>query len=226
MSPARSDSTPSRSRSASSSLRSASAARLPNSLSSIARQPFQGVARQPEGLPLRQHPGTEAAVEFDGWRVPLEHLPVQPPALLPHGDPRQLDEQALSDALASEPGADEEVLQVHPPAAQPGGVGVEIEGEAGRRELPLRHQAEVPGRGAEPVRQEVLLGGHHRMWLLLVLRELANELEDLGHVSRLRLPDDEHERGTYTRQRVLAHRELQRPLLWTRSEEHTSELQS
>jgi len=88
-------------------------------------------------------------------------------------------------------------------------------GESGRRELPLRHQAEVPGRGAEPVRQEVLLGGHHRVWLLLVLRQLANELEDLGHVSRLRLPDDEHERGTYTRRRVPAHRELQRPLLRT-----------
>src|SRR5947208_13641437 len=164
MSAARSDSTPSTSRSASSSFRNVSAARRPNSFSSIARQPFQGVAGQPERLPVGQHLRTEAAVEVDRRRVPVQHLPVHPAALLPHRDPRQLDQQGLPDTLPAEVGRDEEILEVDSPAPDPGRVGVEIEGEARRRSVPFRHQAEVTRLLAEAVPEEVLLRRHHLLW--------------------------------------------------------------
>src|SRR5207302_4466795 len=130
MSPARSDSTPSRSRSASSSLLSASPARRPNSFSSIARQPFQGLASEAERLPLGKHLCSEAAVELDGRRVPVQHLPVHPAALLAHRDPSQLNEQGPADSSAPQVRRHVEVLEVEPPAFDPGWVGGEIEGES------------------------------------------------------------------------------------------------
>src|SRR5207302_8740951 len=144
MSPARSDSTPSRSRSASSSLLSASAARRPNSFSSIARQPFQGLAGEAERLPLRKHLRAEAAVELDGRRVPVKHLPVHPTALLAHRDPGQLDEQGPADSSAPQTGRDVEILEADSPASDPGRVGVEIEGECCRCTVPVGNQAEIP----------------------------------------------------------------------------------
>src|SRR5438270_1454039 len=144
MSPARSDSTPSRSRRASSSLRRASPAGRPKSLSSIACPPFQRLAGEAECLPLRKHPRSEAAVELEGGCVPVQYLPVHPAAFLAHRDPGQFDEQGPADSSAPQARRHVQILEIHPPASQPGRVGVEIEGGSRRCALPVRHQAEVP----------------------------------------------------------------------------------
>jgi hypothetical protein len=77
---------------------------------------------------LRPH----GAIEVDGGSVPVEHLPLQAPAVLLDGDGRYLLEQRLADSQAAKFRLNEEILEVEPRAAEPCGVVEEVEREAGR----------------------------------------------------------------------------------------------
>jgi len=102
------------------------------------RQPADGRPREPENGPLVQGDRAQAPVKLDGGRVPIEHGPFHPGAAALRGGARQFAQQRLADAAAAHRGADEQVLQVQPPPALPGGEVVKEEGQSGGLAVDLR----------------------------------------------------------------------------------------
>src|SRR5437879_11043312 len=101
-------------------------------------------------------------------------------------------EEALADSLAAELLTHEEVLQVQAGVAEPGGVVIEEQGEAGGPSIPLCDDDAELGFGAEAVSRQVALRRRHRLRLALVGGELADELEDQLEVTRSGRPDVQH----------------------------------
>src|SRR5207249_6083159 len=103
-----------------------------------------------------------------------------------------MGEEALADSLAAELRTHEEVFQVQAGAAEPGGVVIEEQGEAGGLPIPLRDEDAELGFGAEAVSREVRLRRGHGLRLALVGGEFADELEDQLDVARGGRPDVQH----------------------------------
>jgi len=94
----------------------------------------EGWAGKAHGGPLGEGEGAEGAVKVDGWGVPVEDGPLEAGAALGDGDGGDGGDEGLADAAATEDGADEEVFQKDARVAAPGGVVVEVEGEAGGKD--------------------------------------------------------------------------------------------
>ena len=90
----------------------------------------EGVAGEAHGGPLGEGGGAEGRVEVDGGSVPVEDGPLEAGAALGDGDGGDGGDEGLAYAAATEDGADEEVFQKDARVAAPGGVVVEVEGEA------------------------------------------------------------------------------------------------
>ncbi len=70
-------------------------------------------------------------VEVDGGLVPVEDGPLEAGAAFGYGDGCDAGEEGFADSLPAVRGADVEVFEVDAGVAAPGGVVVEVEGEAG-----------------------------------------------------------------------------------------------
>ena len=135
-------------------------------------------------------------VEADGGGVPFEDVPLQAVAAFFDGDGGDAGEQRFADSLAAVLGADEEVFDVDAGVAAPGGVVVEVEGEAGGDVvaglLQVGDEAVEAWGGAEAVAEEVGFGGVDGVGFALVGGEVADEGEDLGDVGGGGGADGEH----------------------------------
>ena len=99
-------------------------------------------------------------------------------AIVLDGNSRQMREEALADSLAAELLTHEEIFQMQAGAAEPGGVVIEEEREAGGPSVPLCDDDAELGFGAEAVSRQVRLCRGHGLRLALVGGEFADELED------------------------------------------------
>src|SRR5262249_32020734 len=106
------------------------------------------------------------------------------------GERRDLRQQAAADAGAARPFADIEVFDIEAGATLPGRVVVEEKREAGGAAIDLDEQAfEAPLR-PEAVAQHIGLADLDvGEWLLLVDRQLADQLHDRAGVCRRGEPD-------------------------------------
>src|SRR3989442_2460566 len=164
----------------------------PASLALLARQTLQRLALDSHGKPLLDDLGSEGLVEPDGRSVPVEDLPLEASAVLVDGKSRQMREQALADSLAAELRTHEEVFEVQAWAAEPGGVVIKEQGEAGGPPIPLRDDDAELGLGAEAVSREVCLCRRHCLRLALVGGEFADEFKDQPDVTRGSRSDVQH----------------------------------
>ena len=149
------------------------------------------LAGEAHDAPVGGHLRAHLVVEVDGVLVPVEDVPLEAVAALDDGDGGDLVKESFADAFAAEGGLDEEVFEVDAVVALPGGVVVEVEGEAGRCTLPLGEEDVEAGDGTEAVAVEVGGGGEDGVGLALVDGELANKGEDGGDVLGGGEPDAE-----------------------------------
>ena len=152
------------------------------------------LAGEAHNAPVGGHLGAHLIVEVDGVFVPVEDVPLQAGAAFNDGDGGDLAKEGFADALVAEGGVDEEVFEVDAVVALPGGVVVEVEGEAGGDAFPLGEEDVKAGDGAEAVAVEVGGGGEDGVGLALVDGELADEGEDGGDVLGGGEPDVERGR--------------------------------
>ena len=90
----------------------------------------QGFAGDAHDAPLGEHLGSHLFVEVDGGGVPVEDVPLEARAAFGDGDGGDAGEEGFADSLPAMLGADVEVFEVDAGVASPGGVVVEVEGEA------------------------------------------------------------------------------------------------
>src|SRR5690606_26084659 len=102
-----------------------------------------------------------------------------------------MGKESSADALATEGGTHEEVLEIEAVPAEKGGEIVEPQGEACRLAPPLGDVAEDARIGTEERRAEIALGRLHLVGQLLVFGKLAHECRDEAEVGRLCRTDDE-----------------------------------
>ena len=102
------------------------------------------------------------------------------------GDGGDVREQRFADSLPAVFGANEEIFNVDAGVAAPGGVVVEVEGETDGDDraalLELGDDAIEAFGFAEAVAEKIGLRGVDGVGLALVLREVANELQNLRNV--------------------------------------------
>ena len=122
----------------------------------------EGFAGDAHDAPVRGELGAHLVVEVLGGEVPVEDVPLEAGAALDDGDGGNLGEERLADTALAEVGEDEKVLEVDAVMALPGGVVVEVEGEAGGLVLPLSEEDVEAGDGAEAVAVEIGGGGRGR----------------------------------------------------------------
>lgn len=132
--------------------------------------------------PVGRHLGAHLVVEVDGVLVPVEDVPLEAGAAFDDGDTGDLGEEGFADAFAAMRGIDKEVFEMDAVVALPGGVVVEVEGEAGGLSEPVCDEDVEAGDGAEAVAMEAGGGGEDGVGLALVDGELANKSEDDGDV--------------------------------------------
>jgi hypothetical protein len=146
----------------------------------------EGGAGDLHAFPLGLHDGAEGVVEVDGGLVPVEDAPLVAGAAFGDGDGGDADEEGFADSLPAMLGADVEVFEIDSGVAAPGGVVVEVEGEAGGGGSVVFGEVgddAVEAFGfAEAVAKEIGLGGEDGVGLALVGGEVADEGEDLGDV--------------------------------------------
>jgi len=82
-------------------------------------------------LPLGLHDCAEGVVEVDGGLVPVEDGPLVAGTAFGYGDGCDASEQCFADSLPAMLRVNVEVFEVDAGVAAPGGVVVEVEGEAG-----------------------------------------------------------------------------------------------
>src|SRR3954464_6870990 len=195
---ARSASTPSCSRSRASRAESSSPASFSNLASSMFRsllaKAAEGVAFEAHGEPFGHHLGAQRSIEAERRLVPVQHLPLEPPASFADGDPGKLAEERLPDSVAPMSRKDEKVFQVQTRPPEPGRPVVEVEGEAGRLSVPLAEEDVEAWRIAETIPEEVRLGRHHRAGGAFVGCELAYESQNDWDVGRRPGPQGKHGR--------------------------------
>lgn len=80
----------------------------------------------------------DAAIDFQGRRVPVESDPLHTAAVALHGDLGQMLQQGFAVAAAALLGKDEQVFKIEPLAPHEGGEVVEKEGETDHRAVLLR----------------------------------------------------------------------------------------
>ena len=152
-------------------------------------KPPQRFAADAHVAPLVQELGAHGAIEIDGRRVPVQHLPLQAQAALFDGDGRDPLEQRLADAQAAKLGMHEKIFEVEPGPAHPGGVVEEVKGKAGRSAVVLGYQAEIEGVGSKAVAQQVGFGGGDGVRLALIGGQGANKGENLRNIGGGRGPN-------------------------------------
>ncbi len=145
--------------------------------------------------PVGGHLCAHLVVEVDGVGVPVEDVPLEAGAAFDDGYASDLSEEGFADAFAAVYGIDEEIFEVNAVVALPGGVVVEVEGEAGGGALPFGDENVEAGDGTEAVAVEVRSGGEDGLGLALVDGELVDEGEDGGDVFGGREADLEGWRG-------------------------------
>lgn len=121
-------------------------------------------------------------VEGDCGLVPLEDIPLQAGTTLIDRDAGEPGEEGLSDAMAAQRGSDVDVFQANAVMAAPGGIGGEVEGEAGRDSVVVGNDGGESGRLSPAVAQKVGLGGDDRIGFAFKLGELSDEAENGGDV--------------------------------------------
>ena len=131
-------------------------------------------------------------VEADGGGVPFEDVPLEAGAAFGLRDGDDVGEESFADSLPSLGWADVEVFDVDAVMAAPGGVVVEVEGEADWLVFDVGYEAVEAGSGAEAVAEEVGLGGEDGFGFALVGGEVADELQDLGDVGGSGWADGQH----------------------------------
>ena len=149
----------------------------------------QGVAGEPEDRPLVHRHRAETPVELDGRGVPVQHPPLDPGVPTIHRDLGQCRQQRLAQAGATMLGLDEEVLEVDPVDAFPGGEVQEVQREADDLALDLGDQRVRGWLWSEQRGPEVLRGGLDGLGRPFVVGQLADELEDGFDVGLASLAD-------------------------------------
>ena len=118
-------------------------------------------------------------VEVDGGLVPVEDGPLVARAAFGYGDGGDAGEEGFADSLSAMFGGDVEVFEVDAGVAAPGGVVVEVEGEAGGDDcagfVQVGDDAVEAFGGAEAVAEEVGFGGEDGVGFALVGGEVADE---------------------------------------------------
>ncbi len=89
------------------------------------------VAGEAHDAPLGLHAGAEAVVDGDGGFVPVEDVPLEAWAAFVDRDLRETSQQGAANSLPAQRGCDVEVFKADAVMAEPGGVAVEEECEAG-----------------------------------------------------------------------------------------------
>ena len=131
------------------------------------------------------HPvSAERAIERECRLVPVEHRPLEASEVLAQAARREIRQQRTTDAVASHRRSHEQVFEIDAMAAAEGREAVEPEREARDDAVLLREIAEHTRRGAEQRRMQALGGGVHFMQQTLVVRELADQRQDLRNIRR------------------------------------------
>src|SRR4051794_32197627 len=126
---------------------------------------------------------------MDGRGIPVQHFPFHPRTALLDGNGRHTLQQRLADAPSPEFRMNEEVLEIKPRAAEPGGIVEEVKCKTRGRAVLFRNQAGIVGVIAETVAEQVLLGRYHRAGVAFVSRKGVNEGQDGAHVCASRGAD-------------------------------------
>jgi len=80
----------------------------------------QRVAGETERGPFIHMLRPDLLVEVDRQLVPVQHRPIQSPAIAINGNARELTQQGETHSVLSKRGSDEEVLEIDPALAEPG----------------------------------------------------------------------------------------------------------
>ena len=155
----------------------------------------EGLVGEAHDAPLGEDVGADAVVDGDGGLIPLEDIPLEAGAALIYGDAGEAREEGFADAMAAEGRGDVEVLKADAVVAAPGGVGGEVEGEAGWSAVVFGDDGGEAGGRSPTIAEEVGFSGDDGVWLALEVGELTNEAEDGGDVEGRGGADDERGLG-------------------------------
>jgi hypothetical protein len=146
------------------------------------RQCLECLTREPADTPVGQHQGAELVVEADGWRVPVEHSPIQTPPAAFNRQPRQMAQQLPADSSATHLFQHVEVLEVNARAAHERRKRREEEGEPHGLSVQLGEHHFRVGVRAEQILADGVVGGNDMVLELLVPGKEPDEVEDQRHI--------------------------------------------
>src|SRR5256885_2785159 len=159
-------------------------------LALLLRHACERITGQPESRPFVQQLGANLLVERDGELVPVEHRPVDAAAIPIDRNARELAQKSESNSVFPEGRLHEEIFEIDPTLAEPGGVVVKVKREPGGLVPEVRDQDLGGWAVAEKCFGEVLLGDRGLARLrFLVLGELENELSNQRNVAACRRND-------------------------------------
>src|SRR5579859_4944327 len=157
----------------------------------------QRVAAELLGYPAFDGLGTDAAIELDRGRVPVQHVPLHVDAVALEGDAGHVAEEGEADTAAAMGRVDVDVFDEQAVAAGEGAEGEEPEGEADGFLADIDKDRGVGGIGAEHRLVQTRFGDLEAVLELLVGREVAHQAmqrrdvawrgraESEGHSNRL-----------------------------------------
>src|SRR5881394_1015632 len=146
-------------------------------LALVVRDTRERIAGEAESRPFVHQLGANLLVERDGEIVPVEHRPVDAAAIPIDRNARELAQKSESNSVFPEVRLHEEIFEIDPALAEPGGVVVKVKREPGGLVPEVRDQDLRGWAVTEKCFGEVLLGDRGLARLrFLVLGELQNEL--------------------------------------------------
>src|SRR5208337_4748043 len=101
-----------------------------------------------------------------------------------YGDGGHLLQQRLADSQPAKLRMNEQILEINPRAAQPGGVVEEVEGKTRRLAVSIGYKAEIEGVSAKAVSKQVRFGGNDGLRCALIHCECANEPQNQRNICR------------------------------------------
>jgi hypothetical protein len=143
----------------------------------------QRVAGQPERRPFIHRLRADLFVKIDRKLVPVEDGPVDTTAIALDRDSREGSEQSETNSVLSRGGADEQILQINPALAEPGGIVMKEKREAGGLVAEVGDQDLGSGSLSEQSIREILFSDRRLDGAgALVIGELEDELTDERYV--------------------------------------------
>src|SRR5687768_6811554 len=141
---------------------------------------FERGATQPERGPSIHRTGAKALVEPDRERVPVEDVPLEPPAVALERDTGKMGKECAANAFFSRFWIDEEILEEESSLCEERGIVVKEQSESGRCPIGPGDQHFGGGVIAEECRPQPVFCRYALVAKLLVYREILNESQYQG----------------------------------------------